>query len=893
MQKKQPVYLIDGSAYIYRAYHAITPLSNSKGLPTHAVYGFINILNRVIREKKPQFMAIAFDMKGPVFRHEVYADYKANRPPMPEDLACQLPYIRKVSKAMNILCLEQQGMEADDLIASAAIQLSKNKQPVVIVSGDKDLLQLVDDTIILWEPMADRLMDREAVQAKYNVSPEKLNDLFALIGDSSDNVPGVPGVGPKTADKLINEFSTLDGLYENIGQLSKKKLKEKLITFKDQAFLSKKLIALKKDLVVPDSSEHYRLPEPNQEELHDLYSELEFNRLLKSSTPIRAMDTSHFHLVNSEELLVNVMSRLDTSSAIIIDTETTSLDALTADLVGISLCVDTTEAWYIPVAHRDDEGARRVGQLPLETVLSSLRPLLENPDIAKTGHNIKYDFQVLKNHGVTLQGPLRDTMVASYLLNPSRRSHKLDDLATEHLNIRLTEFKEVTAKDKRPDAFSYVDLEAAKNYSCEDVAATLQLWDVFAPQLDELHLKKLFEELEMPLVPILVNMEEAGILVNKDLLSTMSTEFTEQLEHLQRSIFDQAGEEFNINSPKQLGDILFEKLHLPHGRKTKTGYSTDVKVLTKLSAYHELPAAVLEHRTLSKLKSTYVDKLATLLNPDTDRVHTSFNQTVTATGRLSSSNPNLQNIPIRSKEGQRIREAFISAPGKVLLAADYSQIDLRVLAHYSQDQALLAAFNSGNDVHSQTAAEIFRVHPSLITPEMRRVAKSINFGIVYGMSAFGLAGQLNISRKEAQTFINRYFELYSGVKKFMADVIEQARRNGFVTTLLHRRRMVPDINNKSKTRREFAERTALNTPIQGTAADIIKVATLQADKLLHHADLQAKLLLQIHDELVFEVPLEQIDRTTSLVKDAMENVMDLSVPLVVNIATGTNLAETK
>ena len=893
MQKKQPVYLIDGSAYIYRAYHAITPLSNSKGLPTHAVYGFINILNRVIREKKPQFMAIAFDMKGPVFRHEVYADYKANRPPMPEDLACQLPYIRKVSKAMNILCLEQQGMEADDLIASAAIQLSKNKQPVVIVSGDKDLLQLVDDTIILWEPMADRLMDREAVQAKYNVSPEKLNDLFALIGDSSDNVPGVPGVGPKTADKLINEFSTLDGLYENIGQLSKKKLKEKLITFKDQAFLSKKLIALKKDLVVPDSSEHYRLPEPNQEELHDLYSELEFNRLLKSSTPIRAMDTSHFHLVNSEELLVNVMSRLDTSSAIIIDTETTSLDALTADLVGISLCVDTTEAWYIPVAHRDDEGARRVGQLPLETVLSSLRPLLENPDIAKTGHNIKYDFQVLKNHGVTLQGPLRDTMVASYLLNPSRRSHKLDDLATEHLNIRLTEFKEVTAKDKRPDAFSYVDLEAAKNYSCEDVAATLQLWDVFAPQLDELHLKKLFEELEMPLVPILVNMEEAGILVNKDLLSTMSTEFTEQLEHLQRSIFDQAGEEFNINSPKQLGDILFEKLHLPHGRKTKTGYSTDVKVLTKLSAYHELPAAVLEHRTLSKLKSTYVDKLATLLNPDTDRVHTSFNQTVTATGRLSSSNPNLQNIPIRSKEGQRIREAFISAPGKALLAADYSQIDLRVLAHYSQDQALLAAFNSGNDVHSQTAAEIFRVHPSLITPEMRRVAKSINFGIVYGMSAFGLAGQLNISRKEAQTFINRYFELYSGVKKFMADVIEQARRNGFVTTLLHRRRMVPDINNKSKTRREFAERTALNTPIQGTAADIIKVATLQADKLLHHADLQAKLLLQIHDELVFEVPLEQIDRTTSLVKDAMENVMDLSVPLVVNIATGTNLAETK
>jgi len=700
-------------------------------------------------------------------------------------------------------------------------------------------------------------------------------------------------VGPKTADKLINEFSTLDGLYENISQLSKKKLKEKLIDFKDQAFLSKKLIALKKDLAVPDTCEQYRLPEPNQEKLHALYTELEFSRLLKSSTPARAMDTSHFHLITSADKLEEIITQLHKASAIILDTETTSLDSLTAELVGISLCVNTNEAWYIPVAHRNDEGSLLPGQLSPDTVLSSLRPILESPDIAKTGHNIKYDFQVLKTHGVILQGCLRDTMIASYLLNPSRRSHKLDDLATEHLNLRLTEFKEVTKKDKRPDSFSYVGLEAAKNYSCEDVAATIQLWDLFAPQLDELKLKKLFEELEMPLVPILARMEEAGILVNKDILSAMSAEFAGQLERLKNIIFDQAGEEFNINSPKQLGDILFEKLHLPHGRKTKTGYSTDVKVLTKLSAYHELPGAVLEHRTLSKLKSTYVDKLATLLKKDTGRVHTSFNQTVTATGRLSSSNPNLQNIPIRSKEGQRIREAFISAPGKTLLAADYSQIDLRVLAHYSKDTALLEAFTSGNDVHSQTAAEIFRVHPSLITPEMRRVAKSINFGIVYGMSAFGLAGQLNISRKEAQTFINRYFELYSGVKKFMVDIIEQARQDGFITSLLHRRRMLPDINSKSKTRREFAERTALNTPIQGTAADIIKAATLQADKLLQHADLKAKLLLQIHDELVFEVPLKEIDSTTSLVKDAMENVMELSVPLVVNIATGTNLAETK
>lgn len=893
MQTKQPVYIIDGSAYIYRAYHAIAPLSNSKGQPTHAVYGFTNILLRVMREKKPQFMAIAFDMKGPTFRHDLFPAYKANRPPMPDDLACQIPYIKKISRAMNILCLEKEGYEADDLIASSASVLAAAGNQVVILSGDKDLLQLVSENIVLWDPMSDRLMDSKAIEAKYKVGPEKLNDLFALIGDSSDNVPGVPGIGPKTADKLINEFGSLENLYQNINRITKKKLKENLAAFHDQAVLSQKLIALQDKVAVPEQLDDYLLPGADQKALYNLYAELEFSRLMKEQAPVEDMATDNFLLVTDKKVLEKLCRTLEKATCLVLDTETTSLDPLVADLVGISLCIDEKKSWYIPIAHRNEDKKLLPGQIPLEDVLSSLRPAFENIHISKTGHNIKYDFAVLEKHGLTLQGPLRDTMIASYLIDPSRRSHKLDDLASEHLGLRLTPFAEVTGNDKRPEAFSYVDLSPAKNYSCEDAAATLLLWELFKPQLEKFTLLNLFENLEMPLVPLLAAMEKTGILVDTKILSEMSEEFAHKLTLLEEKIFSLAGDPFNINSPKQLGSILFDTLQLPHGRKTKTGYSTDVKVLEKLSNYHELPAAVLEHRTLSKLKSTYVDKLATLVHPKTGRVHTSFNQTVTATGRLSSSNPNLQNIPIRSPEGQRIRQAFIAEKGKTLLAADYSQIDLRVLAHYSGDKALIDAFTAGKDVHNQTAAEIFRVHSALITPQMRRVAKSINFGIVYGMSAFGLAGQLNLSRKEAQTFINRYFDLYSGVKKFMEEIVEQARNDGFVTTLLHRRRMVPDINSPNKTRREFAERTALNTPIQGTAADIIKLATLAADRKLRENGLGADLLLQIHDELVFEVPVDELNKTGEVIQDAMENVMKLEVPLTINLSSGPNLAETK
>ena len=892
MSEKSPVYLIDGSAYFYRAYHAVAPLTTANGLPTHAAYGFTNILLRVIREKSPEYLAVAFDSKGPNFRHEMYSDYKANRPPMPDDLAVQIPYIKKIVKAHNILTMEQKGVEADDLIASAARQLAAAGHKVIVVSGDKDLLQLVGDDISVWEPMKDVVMDRDGVRKKYNVGPERLLDFFALMGDKSDNVPGVPGIGPKSAEKLINEFGSLENLYENLEGLKKSKMKDNLSIFKDDAFLSRKLIDLKEDLDIQLDEDDYRLPQPDTDKLKKLYTELEFTRLMKAEIPVEAVSRKGFFLVQTDGELADLVQLLQKADFMVLDTETSGLDPLSAELVGLSVCIDSKQAFYIPMGHKDEEGKPVAGQLEKENVLKALKPFLQDKKLPKLGHNLKFDYSIMKmqGEGTTLKGPLWDTMIAAYLLDPGRRTFKLDDLCREFLDLKLTAFSEVTKGDKRPDSFVFVGLEDAKNYSCEDVYGACLLWEEFKPKLEKQKLWPLFADLETPLVPILADMELAGIRVDIHLLQELSKEFRAKLGELEKEIYKLAGEEFNINSPKQLGEILFDKLKLPHGRKTKTGYSTDVKVLEKLS-FHELPQAVLIHRNLSKLQSTYVEKLAGLVHSMTNRVHTSFNQTVTATGRLSSSNPNLQNIPIRTEEGQRIRQAFIPEKGHVFVAGDYSQIDLRVLAHYSQDKALLEAFRSGQDIHNQTAAEIFFVSPMLITKQMRRVAKTINFGIVYGMSSFGLAGQLNLSRKEAQTFIDRYFKHYAGVQQFMVDIVEQARKDRFVTTLLNRIRLLPDINSSNRNRREFAERTAINTPIQGTAADIIKLAMIKVEKELQKAGLKAGMLLQIHDELVFEVPEDEVDKTEKLVRDAMESVLELDVPLVVNISVGKNLAK--
>lgn len=891
LMNRPEVYLVDGSAYIYRAYHAIRPLSNSSGLPTHAVYGFTTILRRILREKKPQCLAVAWDTKGPVFRHRLYPEYKANRPPMPEDLVPQISYIHKVVDAYNIFSMEHEDLEADDLIASATRRLVENGCRVVIVSGDKDLLQLVSSRVTLWDPMSDKLMDEAAVEKKYGVRPTQLLDYLALTGDSADNIPGVPGVGPKTAQKLIAAYGTLEGLYAAVDGLKKSKMKERLIAHRDDAFLSRDLIRLFEDADVQGEPEAYAVGEPDTDVLRKLLTELEFSSLLAADAPAQKVNSDSFVLVRTREQLEEVVSLLARADRLVVDTETTSLEALSADLVGISLCVDTNKAWYVPCGHRDADGVLFSDQLDKETLITVLRPLLENRLQAKIGHNLKYDWTVLSNPdngGVVLGGPLYDTMIGAWLLDPGRRSYKLDDLCRE-IDIEMTSFAQVTRGVSGDGIFAKVGLERAKNYSCEDVYGALRLFELQQPALEDLGLWKLFAEIEGPLVPVLARMERQGILVDQEHLQQLSVEFSERLLVLEQQIYEAAGREFNINSSQQLAEILFDDLGLPRGRKTKTGYSTDVKVLEKLSQHHELPSLILQYRNLAKLKSTYVDKLSRLAALDGGRIHTSFNQCGTATGRLSSSRPNLQNIPIRTPEGRRIRSTFVAGEGALLLSGDYSQIDLRVLAHYSRDPALVEAFRAGRDIHTKTASEIFSVSPELVTAEMRRVAKTINFGIVYGMSSFGLAAQLQVSRKDAQTFIDRYFELYAGVKTFMETIVVQAEKDGFVTTLLGRRRQLPDIHSSNRTRREFARRTAINTPIQGTAADIIKLAMLEVDRRLVAEDLQGRMILQIHDELVLEVPGQEVEPTSDLLKQSMENVLSLAVPLTVNLQTSQNL----
>lgn len=888
----QPVlYLIDGSAYIYRAYHAIKPLSTSQGLPTHAIFGFVAILRRLLKERNPQHLAIAFDTRGPVFRHQLYARYKANRPPMPEDLAAQVPYIRQLVDAYRIPRLEHQDLEADDLIASTTQAMVAQGFQVVIVSGDKDLLQLVSPQVTLWDPMNDRIMDEAAVMDKYGLPPSQLLDYFALTGDSSDNIPGVPGVGPKSAQKLIAAHHDLEGLYAALDQLKASKMLNQIREHRGEAFLSRDLVRLKDDAEIPQELPFYQFQQPDHDRLRQLLRTLEFHSLLQEESPVARIDTSRFHRIGNAEELTALAARLHNVNLLALDTETDSLETLSANLVGVSLAVEDGEAWYLPCAHRSADGELVPGQLSVHEIITALRPLLEQPQTVTIGHNLKFDLAVLAaphNGSLHLTGPLYDTMIGAWLLAPDRRSYKLDDLCRE-IGLEMTSFAEVTGKDPRPDAFCWVSPQAAAMYSCEDVFGAMQLYHQQQPQLQEAGLLPLMEEVEGPLISVLVGMEQAGILVNGEQLARLSEEFGKRLEIDEQAIYRSAGLPFNINSPKQLGEILFERLSLPKGKKTKTGWSTDVKVLEHLSQTHELPALILKYRNLAKLKSTYVDKLASLRHAETGRVHTSYNQCGTATGRLSSSNPNLQNIPIRTEEGRRIRSAFIAAPGCSLLAADYSQIDLRVLAHYSQDAALLAAFHNGQDIHRRTAAEIFFIAPELVTADMRRVAKSINFGIVYGMSSFGLSSQLGISRKEAQTFIDRYFALFSGIKEFMDNIVHQARKDGYVTTLLGRRRPLPDISSSNRVQREFAERTAINTPIQGTAADIIKLAMLRVSKELDRLQLQTRLLLQIHDELVLEVPDHEINTVGPLVQQHMEAALPLSVPLVVHLNVGQTL----
>ncbi|MFZ0482372.1 MAG: DNA polymerase I [Desulfobacterales bacterium] len=890
MKNDRTLYLIDGSAYIYRAYHAIRSLTNSKGLPTNAAFGFTRMLIKLIEDRSPEYVVMFFDAKGPTFRHEIYQDYKANRPPMPEDLSIQIPYIKEITHGFNIPVIEMQGFEADDLIGTFKCRAEKAGFFVVMVTGDKDFVQLVTDNAVIWDPMKEKTIDINTVRDDFGVEPYQMIDVMALSGDASDNIPGVPGIGPKTALSLIKTFKTVERLYERVHTITKKKQHENLVLYKEQALLSKELVRINIDVPFPFNTENFKYQAPDNTKLSKLFKNLEFRQLQQAFPKRSDLSNKNYHAIYDMSALFDLIGRLEKTEMLAIDTETTSKDPMKANLVGLSFSMKPDEAFYVPCAHEYPEAP---AQLELKKVLSQLKPVLENPDIKKIGQNIKYDWMVLKRHGINLAGVMFDTMLASYLINPSKRAHNLDQIALDFLDHKTITYKEISGKGKKDVSFAEIPLEKAVPYSCEDADITLMAYHVLMPLIDNAGLMELYNNVELPLVPVLMNMEMTGVCVDKQKLMDLSKSFEHQLEQLESMIYSMAGEEFNIRSSQQLGRILFEKLKLPVQKKTqkKTGYSTDVNVLTALADKHELPEIILRHRTLAKLKSTYTDALLDLVHPETGRIHTSYNQTVTATGRLSSSNPNLQNIPIRTDEGMEIRKAFVPRKGWTLVSADYSQIELRILAHYADDDILIEAFKNDEDIHTRTATEVFQVFPSFVTSELRRQAKVINFGIVYGMSPYGLSKELGISRKMAKIYIDNYFARYKGVKRFVDQTIRDARNTQKTSTLLGRIRLLPDINSSNKVVREFAERTAINTPVQGTAADLIKLAMIRVDVAFREGGLNSAMLLSVHDEIVFEVPPEELASVKVLVKEIMEGIWDLKVPLKVNLASGDNWAK--
>lgn len=890
MDKEKIIYLIDGSAYIYRAYHAIRELSNSKGFPTNAIFGFTRMLMKLLEDRTPEYLVMLFDTREPTFRHKMYKEYKANRPPMPEDLSIQVPYIKSITEAFNIPIIEMPGYEADDLIGTLAQKGESTGFHVVMVTGDKDFKQLVTDKIILWDPMKDKRIDANVIMKEYDLEPRQMVEVMGLSGDKADNVPGVPGIGQKTALSLIKTFGTMERLYERIDTITKKKQRENLVKFKDQAFLSRKLVVIDTDAPLAFKPEDLKYREPDNDKLSELFKEFEFTRLQQNLPRKTDLSNKNYQPIRNLAALADLVNRLASAQLFAIDTETTSKNPMEAKLVGLSFSLEPNEAFYIPCAH-DYPGVS--DQLELKDVLNRLKPTLENPDIKKIGQNIKYDLMVLARHGISLAGIAFDTMVASYLLNPSKRAHNLNQIAFDFLDHKMITYQEVTGDGGKNSGFEKVHLDKAVPYACEDADITLMAYKVLAPELKKNELTELFESVEMPLVPVLARMEMKGVSVDKDILGKLSKSFEHQLEEIEQNIYSLAGEKFNIRSSQQLGQILFEKLKLPVQKKTKkrTGYSTDVDVLTTLAEHNELPALVLRHRTLAKLKSTYTDALSDLIHEETNRIHTSYNQTITATGRLSSSDPNLQNIPIRTDEGREIRKAFIPIKDSYLLSADYSQIELRILAHYSEDPILIKAFLDDEDIHTRTASEVFQINPSSVSSELRRQAKVINFGIIYGMSAFGLSKQLGISQKMAKSFIDNYFDRYKGVKQFIDQTIEGVRGTEKTSTLLGRIRYLPDIKSTNRNIRLFAERAAINTPIQGTAADLIKLAMITVDNVFRAKNLKAAMILSVHDELDFEVPEDELDIITKLVKETMEGIWDLKVPLKINIKIGTNWAE--
>ena len=885
------LYLIDVSSFVFRAYYSVKGLTTARGEPTNAVFGVANMLVSLFKDYAPSHVAVAMDSRTPTFRREIYPAYKANRPPPPEDLKVQFPFVRELVEAFDLAVLQRDGFEADDLIATAARAALRSGLKVVIVSADKDLMQLVGPGVVMLDTMKEKLWDAAAVEEKWGVPPSLVGDLLAIGGDSSDNIPGVPRVGPKTAAPLLAEFGGLEPLLGNLSKVGSKALASRLAEHAEAARLSRRLVELAEvpDSVDLDATHH---GPPSRERLAPVLDRFELRklkeRLFGADAPekLEGPDVAYRTVATLDELRA-AAAGIRTAGRFAVDLETTSVSPVIAEIVGVALSWRPLEAVYVPVAHASGPA------LKLADVIAVLKPLLEDPKLGAVAQNAKYEDIIFRRHGVRMANVAFDPMLASYLLSGEGRGHGLDALAREILGRGTITYEEVTEKARGHQlAFTDVTVERATRYSGEDAEIALALADAMAPAIEAAGLQSLLMDVEIPLERVLASLELTGVRVDVELLGQMSEVYTAAIAGLEKDAYAAAGHELNLASPKQLQQVLFEELHLPVQRKTKTGYSTDSEVLEQLAPLHPLPAILVEHRLLAKLKNTYLDALPRLVNPATGRIHTSFNQTVTATGRLSSSNPNLQNIPIRTDRGRDIRRAFIAKPGHVLLSADYSQIELRVLAHLSDDAELVAAFRSGEDVHARTARAVFGVPKGAEVPrELRAQAKTVNFGIIYGKTEFSLAKELGIPRSEARRFIEGYFALHSGVARYMEETISQARADLSVATMLGRRRELPDLASANHTVRQAAERMARNTPIQGTAADLLKLAMIRVDRRLAAERLEARMILTVHDELVLEVPEGEIDRAEMAVREEMVNALELRVTLVVDTGVGPSWAE--
>lgn len=908
--------LVDGSSYLFRAFHALPPLTNSKGLPTGAAYGVVNMLNKLVEQTQPDYLGVIFDAPGKTFRDDLYPLYKANRESMPDDLRVQIEPLHKIVKALGYPLIMEPGVEADDVIGTMAKTAAEAGHEVLISTGDKDMAQLVNDQVTLVNTMTNKIMDYDAVIEKFGVRPDQIIDWLALVGDSVDNIPGVPKCGPKTATKWLAQYHNIEGVMAAAPDMGGK-IGEHLRGALEQLPLSYQLATIKLDVELPELEALCTSKPADWDNLVELYQEMEFKTWLRDAlqktqadelpdfglvpqdaggsdvavveTPLPVAD-GDYSVVFEQSELDGWIKQLESADLIAFDTETNSLDYMQADIIGVSFAVEAGKAAYVPLAH-DYEGAPQ--QLNREAVLNQLKPLLESEAVKKVGQHLKYDMHVLQNHGIHLRGFEHDTMLQSYVLNAGGGRHDMDTLSLKYLGRGTVKFEDIAGKGKAQKTFNQIDLELAGPYAAEDADVTLQLHQQLWPQLQaEPGMCRVYQELEVALAPVLERIERTGVKIDSQILLEHSAEIVDKLAALERKAFEEAGCEFNLSSPKQLQEILFEKQGIPVIRKTPKGQpSTAEDVLQELAHDYALPALIIEHRGLSKLKSTYTDKLPLQVDADSGRIHTSYNQTVAATGRLSSTDPNLQNIPIRTEEGRRVRQAFVPENGYTMVAVDYSQIELRIMAHLSGDQSLLDAFAEGRDIHAATAAEVFGLPLDEVPTDRRRAAKAINFGLIYGMSAFGLAKQLDVGRSEAQEYIDLYFARYPGVKRYMDETRQSAHDSGYVETLYGRRLYLPEINSRNGARRQYAERTAINAPMQGTAADIIKRAMINVDAWLPNSGFDCRMIMQVHDELVFEVKADQVDAATAEIKRIMEAAAELNVPLVADAGVGNNWDE--